>query len=177
MDEDRGASLVHQGRQRGMIWAHFSLQQAGAMHVVNLSTQPIVRASRIFTHDIPEDRTHEGIFLTLTVFCSWFARRAVLFSRTSFYRVKMTFLPPDMHCPYFQKRKFFFSKKTKGIFNMFALFLTSWHVLIGYSFIFICLHSCIIDHAFISNVPLAKRVMSSKRWDHQTRRQKEYVYS
>ena len=48
-----------------MIWAPFSSQQVGAMHVVNLSIQPIVRASRIFTRDIPEDKTLEGIFSPL----------------------------------------------------------------------------------------------------------------
>ena len=75
-------------------------------------------------------------FSPLLHFAHDFDRRMVLFSRTSFYCVKMTSLLSDMHCPRFQKQKSFFSK-TRGIVNMFAFLILS-HIATCTNQLFFC---------------------------------------
>ena len=86
-------------------------------------------------------------FLPLLHFVHNSGRRAMLFSRTSSYRIKMTFLPLDMHCPRFQKWKSIFLKQ-RAFFNMivFLLFLASYYILISGLFFFaVCIHDIITN--------------------------------
>ena len=143
MDKDRGALLVHQGRQWKAIWEPFSWYEAGTMHIVNLSTQPKVEPRAFSPVTIyPKIGHRKEYFLPLLHFVHNSDRRAVLFSWTSFYRVRMTIPAPGHAMSPFSRTKICFSKNNqRGIFNIFTFFSFSshsWYVLISWLFL-LCL--------------------------------------
>ena len=81
----------------------------------------IARASRVLTrYDIPKDRSRE-YFLPLLHSVRNFDRRAILFSRASFYCVRMTTTAPEHAVSSFSRTKIYFPKNNKrGFSNMFT---------------------------------------------------------